>query len=54
MKLAVWVVKSSSNQDGFDVCGADKAGVAGLELAHTRDEPLVCELMSCCSPMASS
>ena len=54
MKLAVWVVKSS-NQDGFDVCGADKDGVVGLELAlYTRDEPLVCELMSCCSPMASS
>jgi hypothetical protein len=45
----------SSNLDGSDVCGADKIGVAGSELAlFTRDEPLVCEPLSCCSPLASS
>jgi hypothetical protein len=47
--------KDSSNLDGFDVYGADKIGVAGSELApYTRDEPLVCEPLSCCSPLASS
>jgi hypothetical protein len=37
----------SSNLDGFDVCGADKTGVAGSELALlSKDEPLVCEPLS--------
>jgi len=40
MKLALWAIK---------------IGVAGSELApYTRDEPLVCEPLSCCSPLASS
>lgn len=46
---------NSSNLDGYDVCGADKTGVAGSDFALlSRDKPLVCEPLSCCSPWASS
>jgi hypothetical protein len=45
----------SSNLDGSDVCGAGKIGVIGSKLAlFTKDEPLVCEPLSCCSPLAYS
>jgi len=39
----------------LDVCGAEKIGVAGSELSlFTRDEPIMCEPLSCHSPLASS
>lgn len=45
----------SFSLDGYDACGLDKSGVAGSELVLLpRDEPLVCEPLSCCSPSASS
>lgn len=35
-------------------CGTNNIGLAVLDLAlFTRDEPLVCEPLSCCSPFSS-
>jgi hypothetical protein len=46
--------KDPYNLNGFDVCGVDRFGVSGLKLVpHTREDLLVCEPLSCCSPMAS-
>lgn len=47
-------VKDPSKLDWFDVCRADRNGVAGLELVlYTKEDSFVCEPLSC-PAMASS